>query len=141
MRQSKPQATFVEANERKKDFMKRRPQVEILAVGIFLALLCASINGLTAGEKSPSDAKVAVKLFQFQPAQLEVKPGTTVTWINEDDIGHTITSGNPENKDGRFDMRLAGKGTTFSFTFTQPGTYAYFCNRHQSMQGQIRVNR
>jgi len=123
--------------------MKRRTHdigiLDILAAAMVFALLGASMNGLSAGEKSPSDAKVSVKLFQFQPAELEIKAGTTVTWINEDDIGHTITSGNPENKDGRFDMRLAGKGASFSFTFTQPGTYAYFCNRHQSMRGQIRV--
>jgi plastocyanin len=112
--------------------------ITALIAGICIAVLCVSTSGSNAGEAS-SGAKVAVKLFQFQPAELEVKAGTTVTWTNEDDIGHTITSGTSENKDGRFDMRLAGKGATFSFTFTQPGTFTYFCNRHQSMQGRIRV--
>jgi plastocyanin len=125
----------------KRGYMKRRiKRLVTLSAGTLLAIFCASIGGSTAGEKSPPDAKVVVKFFQFQPAELEVNPGTTVTWINEDDIGHTITSGTHENKDGRFDMRLAGKGSTYSFTFTQPGSYSYFCNRHQSMQGQIRVS-
>jgi plastocyanin len=109
----------------------------IVLVTIFIGLLFVFL-GFAAGQ-TPSDFKVAVKLFQFQPAQLTIKAGTTVTWTNEDDIGHTLTSGTPDGKDGRFDMRLGGKGASFSFTFTQPGTYTYFCNRHQSMQGQINV--
>ncbi len=63
-----------------------------------------------------------------------------MTWTNQDDIEHTVTSGTPDRPDGRFNSRLAGKGATFSFTFTEPGTYSYFCNRHQSMRGQVRVN-
>jgi plastocyanin len=124
-----------------KEFMKRlgRRNITALIAGIFIAVLCVSTSSSNAGEAS-SGAKVTVKLFQFQPAELEVKAGTTVTWTNEDDIGHTITSGNPEKKDGRFDMRLAGKGSIYGFTFTQPGTYSYFCDRHQSMQGRIRVS-
>ena len=51
-----------------------------------------------------------------------------------------MTSGTPETPDGRFNSPLDGKGTTFSLTFTEPGTYTYFCNRHQHMRGEIRVN-
>lgn len=82
---------------------------------------------------------VAIQTFQFQPTPLEVKPGTQVTWRNQDDIRHTVTSGTPESRDGRFDAPLTGKGTNFSVTFTQPGTYVYFCDRHPHMRGEIRV--
>ena len=58
---------------------------------------------------------------------------------NADDITHTVTSGTPENRDGQFNTPLPGKGTTFSFTFSRAGTYTYFCDRHQSMRGEIRV--
>ncbi len=85
-------------------------------------------------------AAVTVKTFQFQPGELTVRAGTRVTWTNEDAIAHTVTSGTPESPDRRFDAPLDGKGAKFSYTFSQPGTYPYFCNRHQSMRGQIRVN-
>ncbi len=83
---------------------------------------------------------ITIQLFQFKPSPTEVKTGTRVTWTNRDDITHTVTSGTPESPDARFDSALDGKGTTFSVTFRQPGTYPYFCNRHQSMRGEIRVN-
>jgi len=82
---------------------------------------------------------VTIQLFQFKPSPVEVGVGTRITWINNDDINHTVTSGTPEKRDGRFDGKLSGKGTSFSFDFTQPGTYPYYCARHQSMRGEIVV--
>jgi plastocyanin len=98
----------------------------------------------TSGPESGNSAhqevvKITIQTFQFKPAKLEVKSGTQVTWINEDDIRHTVTSGDPEKRDGRFDAPLAGKGKSFSFTFSQPGTYSYFCERHDHMRGEIQV--
>lgn len=86
-----------------------------------------------------SGATINIQTFQFQPKQIEVQAGTTVTWINQDDVRHTVTSGAPDNKDGRFDAPLAGKGAKFSFAFSQPGTYTFFCDRHQHMRGEITV--
>jgi plastocyanin len=63
-----------------------------------------------------------------------------VTWTNRDDITHTVTSGTPERRDGRFDAPLAGTGATATLQFTDPGVYPYFCDRHRSMRGEIRVN-
>jgi plastocyanin len=83
---------------------------------------------------------VAVKQFQFMPAELVVKAGTEVTWTNEDDILHTATSGaTPGTSDGQFDGPMEGKGKSFSHVFGQSGRYAYFCNRHNSMTGTIVV--
>ena len=82
---------------------------------------------------------VNIKLFQFQPGVTEVRAGTRVTWSNQDDIEHTVTSGTPEKSDNRFNARLSGKGEMFGFTFIEAGTYPYFCNRHQSMRGEVRV--
>ncbi len=86
-----------------------------------------------------SGATINIQTFQFQPKQVEVKAGATVTWISQDDVRHTVTSGAPDNKDGRFDASLSGKGAKFSFTFSQPGTYTFFCDRHQHMRGEITV--
>jgi plastocyanin len=92
------------------------------------------------GTSPQSGTSVTIQTFQFKPPSLEVKAGTRVIWTNQDDIVHTVTSGTPESRDGRFDSRLDGKGATFSLALTQPGTYTYFCNRHQSMRGEVRVN-
>ena len=101
------------------------------------------VAGVSAGEAegtgSQNGSTITIQTFQFKPARLEVKAGTQVTWINQDDIRHTVTSGVPEKKDGRFDAPLNGKGKSFSFTFAQPGTYSYFCERHEHMRGEVQV--
>ena len=81
----------------------------------------------------------SIRVFQFQPGALEVRLGTRVTWTNQDDITHTVTSGMPGSPDGRFDVQLDGKGMTGSATFTAPGVYPYFCARHTSMRGAVVV--
>ncbi len=84
-------------------------------------------------------ASAVIRVFQFQPGALAVRLGTRVTWTNEDDIIHTVTSGLPGSPDGRFDVRLGGKGTSGSASFSEPGVYPYFCARHQSMRGEVLV--
>jgi plastocyanin len=78
-------------------------------------------------------------VFQFQPGALEVRAGTRVTWTNHDDITHTVTSGAPGSPDGRFDVRLAGKGMSGGTVFAERGVYPYFCARHASMRGEVVV--
>ena len=91
------------------------------------------------GNESPPAANVTIKLFQYQPGRIQVKAGTTVTWLNEDEIFHTVTAVAPEGKCGGFDAPLDGKGKSFSFTFSQPGVYTYYCDRHEHMRGEIEV--
>jgi plastocyanin len=81
-------------------------------------------------------ANVTIKLFQFQPGRIEVRPGSTVTWMNDDEILHTVTS---EEKENGFNASLDGKGKSFSRTFSQSGTYSYYCDRHQHMRGEVLV--
>ncbi|MFT3989069.1 plastocyanin/azurin family copper-binding protein [Aestuariivirga sp.] len=85
------------------------------------------------------DQAATIKLFQFQPGNLEVKVGTTVTWTNGDDIEHSVTSGAPGKESKVFDSGFFKKGGTYSFTFTTPGTYTYFCKRHNSMKATVTV--
>ena len=85
---------------------------------------------------SPALAEdVAVKIdnFTFGPQELKVKAGTTVTWTNGDDIPHTVVSLNT------FKSKVMDTDGTFSFTFTTPGTYKYFCSLHPHMTGTIIV--
>jgi plastocyanin len=88
-----------------------------------------------AAAQPPAHANVVIKLFQYQPARLQVAAETTVTLVNEDDIFHSVTA----EKTTGFDATLDSKGKSFSFTFSQPGTYAYHCERHEHMSGEIEV--
>ncbi len=97
-----------------------------------------------AGWPSPAGADgtagaVTLQTFQVQPARLDVAAGTTVTWTNNDDIEHMVTAGTPERRTGLFNQVLNGKGKTFSFTFSKAGGFAFFCDRHQFMRGEIVV--
>jgi plastocyanin len=90
-------------------------------------------------DKPAAAASVNIQLFQFGPPTLQISPGTTVTWSNQDDIEHSITAGVPPNPSGPFDSEFFTKGGAFSFTFGEPGTFAYFCKRHNSMVGTVVV--
>ena len=77
---------------------------------------------------------VKIDNFTFEPAQLTVKSGTTVTWVNEDDIPHTIVA-----TDHSFKSKALDTDDKFSFAFTKPGTYQYFCGLHPHMVATITV--
>src|SRR5271156_6454542 len=68
------------------------------------------------------------------PATVTVPVGTTVTWTNRDDIPHTAVS-----TDGVFKSKVLDTDDTFSFVFSKPGTYPYYCTIHPKMTGQIIV--
>jgi plastocyanin len=81
-----------------------------------------------------------VQGFAFKPQTIEVKVGAKVTWTNQDGAPHTTTSGTPGAKDGKWEGQLGGSGGSFSFTFAQAGTFAYFCGIHgASMTGTVVV--
>ena len=61
--------------------------------------------------------------------------GTTVTWVNEDDTPHTVVSDDRKT----FRSKPLDTDDRFSFTFTTPGTYGYFCSIHPHMTGKVVV--
>jgi plastocyanin len=107
----------------------------VLGAGGGLALTVSAL--VASAEPTPA---VDIQLFQFQPAAIAITAGTAITWTNRDDIEHTVTSGDPEQRTGRFDLRLPVRGATTAVDFREPGVYRYFCDRHPSMRGEIRVN-
>jgi plastocyanin len=107
--------------------------------GASLAVVLALAGGGLALAQAGAVATAAIHVFQFQPGALDVRPGTRVTWRNQDDITHTVTSGVPGRPDGRFDVQLTAQGASGSATFGEPGVYPYFCTRHPSMRGEVRV--
>ena len=79
-------------------------------------------------------AAVQISNFTFKAQLLTVKPGTTVTWTNADDIPHTVVS-----KDGVFKSKVLDSGDKFSFTFAKPGQFGYYCSLHPHMTGSVTV--
>src|SRR5260370_29843078 len=79
-------------------------------------------------------AEVNIDQFTFYPQRITVKAGTTVTWINEDDVPHTVASSSKF-----FKLKVLDTRDKFSFTFTTPGTYEYFCTLHPHMTGTVVV--
>jgi len=78
---------------------------------------------------------VSIDNFTFGPQTLTVKAGTTVTWTNKDDIPHGIASDN----NAFAKSKALDTDDSYSFTFTTPGTYKYFCYVHPHMTGTIVV--
>lgn len=99
----------------------------------------------------PAGPVINLSSLMFNPSTTTVKVGTTVTWRNDEPITHTVTSGrfvgvdkttglrSSQDPDGTFNAKLPGKGKTFSFTFTKPGNYTYYCDIHQGMNATITV--
>jgi plastocyanin len=99
-----------------------------------LAVAALAAGALASQGAPAADAKVQIDQYAFLPQRITVKPGTTVTWTNDDDAPHTIASSAKV-----FKSRPLDTGDKFSFTFTTPGTYAYFCSVHPQMTGTVTV--
>jgi len=106
--------------------------VRTLALGAMAGLVFASIAAVGAARAATIEIKI--DNFVFNPQQVTVKAGDTVTWTNNDDIPHTVTS-----KTGVFRSKALDTDDKFSFTFATPGTFAYFCALHPHMTGSIVV--
>ncbi len=78
--------------------------------------------------------EVKIDNFTFSPARITVKAGTTVTWTNRDDIPHTVASSTK-----LFKSKVMDTDDKFSFTFSTPGEFEYFCSLHPHMTGTIVV--
>jgi len=98
-----------------------------------LGLLVVAVVFLRIGPARAQENAVHIDNFTFQPAELTVKVGTTVTWINRDDIPHLVVSA------GKFKSKALDSDDKFSFTFTEAGDYKYFCSLHPQMTGLIKV--
>lgn len=89
----------------------------------------------TGTDNSPSEAKkVKIGDSAFEPADLNVKVGTTVKWTNDDKKPHTVTSDK-----GDWGSNELAPGQTFTATFTKAGTFEYHCELHKDMKGTITV--
>src|SRR5579863_3497120 len=110
-----------------------RPLISAALFGAVVGSVSAA-GILLVSAQSPASA-IAISNFTFSPQNLTVTAGSTVTWTNKDDIPHGIASAN--NAFAR--SQALDTDDNFSFTFTTPGTYQYFCYLHPHMTGTIGV--
>ena len=101
---------------------------------LFLLAIPALQTGHLSAPARAADATVSIDNFTFEPQRLTVKAGTTVTWVNQDDIPHALASNAKVFKSKALDT-----DDKFSFTFATPGIYDYFCSMHPHMTGTIVV--
>ncbi len=115
---------------------RRNVWVAGLAMPIMIALLLlAGSTSVTAADQPPAaNAEVKIDNFSFGPQTVTVPVGATVTWINHDDIPHTVVS-----TDGVFKSKVRDTDEKFSYTFTKAGTYPYYCTIHPKMAGKVVV--
>jgi plastocyanin len=103
-------------------------------VALLMTVALAAARAVAASPQQATTAEVKIDNFSFGPATLTVAPGTTVTWVNHDDIPHTVVS-----TDSVFKSKVLDTDEKFSFTFTKAGTYPYFCSIHPKMTATVVV--
>ena len=93
----------------------------------------------TSEPSPPEGPALATDIANFVHKDVTVTVGTTVTWTNQDGAPHTVTSGSPDSKSGLWDSGRLSSGNQFSFTFDQPGSFAYYCSIHPYMTATVTV--
>ena len=129
----------------------RRYAVALLSV-LSLTAACGG-SSAPAGSKAPAThaaASVNTALLAFDPKEVRVKAGQTVTWIGGDDITHVLVEGTydvgpdglrtKESDDKAFSLKLTKKGQQVSHTYDKAGTFTYFCTIHHGMNGTVVVS-
>ena len=109
-----------------------------LVLGVILASLLAACSGEstdTTESAGGEEQRIEIADLAFDPETVTVAAGTTVTWVSADpNLPHTSNS-----EDEVWFSGTLNEGDEFSFTFEEPGTFAYFCEVHPSMTGSIVV--
>jgi plastocyanin len=106
---------------------------DLVRSAVFGGLL-GLLTGAAVMAAPAADTAVKIDNFTFTSQRVTVKAGTTVTWTNQDDIPHTVTSATKA-----FRSKALDTDDKFSFTFTTAGVYEYFCSLHPHMTGTIVV--
>jgi plastocyanin len=101
------------------------------------ARMCLAVAFLVAAASAAHAESVTVRIenFTFNPPEITIKPGTTVTWENADDIPHSIV-----DEQTAFHSAALDTNETFSMTFADAGEIIYFCGLHPHMKGKVIVS-
>ncbi|MGA8144304.1 MAG: cupredoxin family copper-binding protein [Candidatus Acidiferrales bacterium] len=102
-------------------------------LGVF-AWLGASRISFFSHASGPAATEVKIDNYSFAPHDITVAAGTTVSWVNHDDVPHTVRS-----TDDAFKSKALDTDDKYSFQFDKPGTYEYFCSIHPKMTAKVIV--
>jgi amicyanin len=117
--------------------MRRSVSIAVLVAALGMAVAGPGRQGgdfSASAQQKPAVTEVKIDNFSFGPAEVTVPVGTTVTWTDRDDIPHTVVS-----TEKAFKSKVLDTDDKFSFTFSKPGTYEYFCSIHPKMTGKVVV--
>lgn len=105
-------------------------------IALAMVVLCAAnkVTLASGAESKPAGVEVNIDNFSFSSMSLTVSAGTTVTWINKDDVPHTVVS-----TEKVFASPALDTDEKFSYTFAKPGTYPYYCSIHPKMTAKVVV--
>ena len=102
-------------------------------VTVFLTA-AATLFPMAHASNNPSVVTVVIERFAYRPKELTLKVGTTVMWVNKDEVEHSATA-----NDESFDTALFGQGKSATITFSKAGRFNYYCAPHPFMKGAIVV--
>jgi amicyanin len=105
-------------------------------VGLSDLLARAVVPAAAAGPNEATEVKVKIANLAYDPPTLTVKVGTKVTWTNQDEVPHTVTS---TTKPRLLKSPALDTNDSFSHVFKEPGTFKYFCTVHPKMAGTVVV--
>ncbi len=100
--------------------------------------IASSIGIFCASAAWADDARIDIKNHTFIPATIIITAGSKVTWTNRDQDPHTVAD---SDKQKRFRSAALDTNESYSFTFSVPGTYQYFCTLHPDMVGTVAVSK
>ncbi|HXA85366.1 MAG TPA: cupredoxin family copper-binding protein [Candidatus Dormibacteraeota bacterium] len=106
----------------------------LAALAIVILMVAGRSRTFGAAVDDKPTAQVKIDNFVFSPNPLTVPVGSTIRWTNQDDIPHNVVS-----EDKSFKSKVLDTDETFTYTFTKPGTYTYFCSIHPKMTGKVVV--
>jgi plastocyanin len=110
----------------------------VISRAVIVAMLIGPIVGamLAVASVAAQDTAnvITIDNFTFTPKEMTVAVGTTVKWVNHDDIPHLVA-----NKDKVFRSKALDTDDSFSYTFANAGTFDYFCGLHPYMVGKVIV--
>lgn len=112
----------------------RMPISRAVVLAILTGPIVGAMLALASARAQDANAVITIDNFTFAPPELNVAVGTTVKWVNHDDIPHTVVE-----KNTAFRSKALDTDDSYSFTFKTAGTFDYFCGLHPHMVGKVIV--
>ncbi len=109
-----------------------KPRIFLAATSL-ASMISLALVSTTQARPAPTDTRITIIDYAFEPAEQMISAGESITWQNEGQEPHNVTNG------GSLDSPALSNGQTYTSTFATPGTYTYFCSIHSGMLGTITV--